>query len=615
MIEPLHRWHWRIVAECLAWALPVGAFLSVYVHHFAGAASAVLPHLKLVGAVLVALWSLRLLAWLWLPRRLATAAATLLLGMPFALLAAYYSLVLVGQHSWGRVISWTLISTYAAQWQALSMSIGLAPAAVVAAVCLLAAAACAAAFLLVRRDWLLDAAMQGSRLTRFAMVAVGPVLLVVGAYQFVVAPPVHAREPFSLTLYPQQGTSKLQNHGVRGTELQRSAAQADSDAYVPSPAARQRNVVLVVADALRADRLGIYGHARQTTPFLDSMAAQGRLQKASHMSAACAESMCGLLAIARSKYVHELSEDDLSLHEVMRRHGWRVHLLLGGDHTNFYGLRAAYGVVNTYVDGSMTPGFYMNDDNLVIDQLAHLPAWDGRPHMFQLHLMSSHPLGVRHDAATRFLPAAPYLVVGRGTDSGSSHSHEKAVNHYDNGVLQVDSLLNKALVVLEQKGYLKEAVVVLTGDHGEMLGEHGEYGHSKSVHEPALKVPFVMLNLGYEPEHRLRDADWAAQVDIAPTILAELNMPQPRSWSGVRLQAPPRRDWIYFRQGHQVGLYDVRQQNKVTKYVRDLRRGSETAFDAMEDPAERDNIIAAVPLSQRREWQNALLPAVAAVVD
>ncbi len=615
MTEQLREGLWRFTAECLAWALLVGVFLGLYVQHFAAANSAVLPHLKLVGTGVVALWSLRLAVWLWLPGRLGGVVTATLLGLTFILLAAYYALVLTGLHSWGRVVSWRLISTYAAQWQGLSSSVGVAPALTAAIALSIIAAVCVAAYLLTRRDWLLGTAVHGSRPVNRALVVAGPLLLALGSYQFVAASAVDTQEPLSLTLHPELDNAKQQSHGARGTELQRAAAQADRDAYEPSPNPRQRNVVLVVGDALRADRLGVYGYGRQTTPFLQTLAGQGRLQKVARMSASCAESTCGLLAIARSKYVHELSENDFSLHEVLRRHGWAVHLVLGGDHTNFYGLRAAYGEADSYVDGSMTPGFYMNDDDLVLDQLTRLPTWDGRPQMFHLHLMSSHPLGVRHDAAARFLPALPYVAVGRSLSVGPLDARNKAANHYDNGVLQVDMVLQQALAVLERKGYLKDAVIVLTGDHGEMLGEHGEFGHSRGVHEPALQVPFVMLHFGNGPEQRLRESVVAAQVDVAPTILAELGMPQPRSWSGMPLQVPAPRNWIHFRQGQQVGLYDVSQANRVLKYVRHLGHGSETVFEVSADAGERDNLISTIPMAQRREWQSALLPAVAAVGD
>jgi hypothetical protein len=65
-------------------------------------------------------------------------------------------------------------------------------------------------------------------------------------------------------------------------------------------------------------------------------------------------------------------------------------MILGGDHTNFYGLRKIYGAVDSYYDGASTNRYYVNDDDLVLDRLASFPPWDGSPTMIQFQL----PAGV-----------------------------------------------------------------------------------------------------------------------------------------------------------------------------------------------------------------------------
>ncbi len=63
------------------------------------------------------------------------------------------------------------------------------------------------------------------------------------------------------------------------------------------------------------------------------------------------------MAIARSKYVYQLSKDSYSLTELLKQYGYRVDMILGGDHTNFYGLRELYGAFDDYFDGSMVRAF------------------------------------------------------------------------------------------------------------------------------------------------------------------------------------------------------------------------------------------------------------------
>src|SRR6185295_14362554 len=94
----------------------------------------------------------------------------------------------------------------------------------------------------------------------------------------------------------------------------------------------------------------------------------------------------------------------------------------------------------------------------------------------------------------------------------------------------------------------------------------------------------------------------ASHVDIAPTLLAELGVPRPDTWTGMALQQPRARDFLYFRERWETGLVDTRG-TAAWKYWRDARTGREYAFDLSADPSERHNAIAAAPSQRRREWR------------
>jgi glucan phosphoethanolaminetransferase (alkaline phosphatase superfamily) len=601
-------------AEAAAWGTLVGLFLAAYIRTSSGSMATVAPHLQVVLASLIALWSLRLAAWLVLPRGNAVLLGGLLLGLPFVALGAYYAAVLVGHDSWGRVISWPLIKTYALELPVLATSLGIHPWLATTALVLLGLLGWGIAVIATRTDWLWAICRGTSRTVSWVLCAGGLAYAGLSSYDFTIVPPVHAGEPLSLTLYPTLGRASLQTHRTAESGSARAAAEADRATYEPAAAPTRRNVVLVVADALRADRLSVYGYGRQTTPFLDEQMKLGRMQVAERMAAVCAESSCGLLAIARSKYLHEFSSSDFSLYEVLQRNGWTVRLVLSGDHTNFYGLRAAYGRVDSYADGATAgSGYSMNDDRLVLRQLADLPDWEGKPSFIQLHLMSSHPLGVRHDEYKAFLPASPYVVKGQLRWAGSRGPIEEASNFYDNGVVQTDAMLRRALALLESKGYLKDALVILTGDHGEMLGERGDFGHAKGVDETVLRVPFVMLHYGHRPARAIAARQKASQVDIAPTILAELAIPQPRTWQGRAMAEAGADRLVFFQQGWEVGLYDFRASGQRYKYVRNARTGVERVFDPVQDPYGTMDLAGTVARGQLTEWRLEVAPIVSAV--
>jgi glucan phosphoethanolaminetransferase (alkaline phosphatase superfamily) len=605
----------RLVVEACAWGGASALFLALYAHHSSGGTEAIWPHLVLVGSLVGSLWLLRVAVWRWWPARLGPqwVCAALVTGAALLLLG-YYALVIVGLGAWGRVVSHRLLSSYLGQLPELAQALGLPWAPLCAGML----AVLVGSWLLVgkfvaRDDWARIVARRGGTRSLSLGLACGALAVVAQLYSFVAAPPTDRREPFSLTLFPELTGRTVQGHRMSGASEFKAKADEDRRDYRPSQDAQRPTVVLVVADALRADHLGVAGYRRDTTPYLSRLARTSGLWLAPRMSAVCAESSCGLMAIARSKYLHEFSDADLSLHEVLRLHGYKVHLILGGDHTNFYGLRQAYGTVDSYHDGSMGTG-YFNDDVTVTDAMAAMPRSDGQPAMFQFHLMSAHPLGRRHPQAGDFRPAAPYHAWARGDASKvDDAARQSAQNYYDNGVRGVDDVLRQLLELLAQKGYLQDAIVILTGDHGEMLGEHGEFGHAKGVFESALQVPWLWMRFGQAPAPAAADPRVRlSQIDIAPTVLAALKMPVPRSWSGrAQVASPAGRAAVLFQQGDLFGAYEGTGRPGVLKYWRNLTSGEEHVFDLEADAAEKHDLLTQVAPDALSALRRATLPAVA----
>src|SRR5688500_1845866 len=184
---------------------------------------------------------------------------------------------------------------------------------------------------------------------------------------------------------------------------------------------------------------------------------------------------------------------------------------------------------------------------------------------------------------------------------------ESAINYYDNGVLQTDAMIHGILQTLERKGYLKNTVVAITADHGEALGEHGLFQHANSVREEVLQIPFLLLSYGYRAAELPDDHRLASQIDIAPTLLAELGMPRPHSWQGAPLQQGTSRDFLYFQELWEVGLFDLRDSRNLWKYWTNMKTGEEYAFNLTLDPAELSNAIGKASPEQKREWRLQIL--------
>src|SRR5690606_24393120 len=140
--------------------------------------------------------------------------------------------------------------------------------------------------------------------------------------------------------------------------------------------------------------------------------------------------------------------------------------------------------------------------------------------------MSTHGLGKRGAGCSPYQPVSNYYSWPGGSPNRppSEEAARHAVNYYDNGVTCWDGVVSELLDTLEIKGYLHDALVVITGDHGEMLGENGLFSHQYGLDEGVLDIPLILIRYGYEggefPFHPL-----VGQVDIAPTIARELGVP------------------------------------------------------------------------------------------
>lgn len=592
----------RIAADLALWYSLPCAFLVAYVSLLRQPGSAVLPHMAAMALPFAVLIILRLVLSLLIPNaalRLLASSLTLAAFMGAALI--YYVLVLISVGYWGGVVSWIAIPTFFRQAPDIAAAIGI-PGIVAgtAVVALLGAMIAACWFYLKRLDW----TMELRRPARVKAVAIAAVfcalwLQVAGV---TAAPWINQAEPLSMTLFPL-----AKGRDIEGLHISDSAAgvldgieDRARAAYIPA-AGPKPNLILIVVDALRPDHMSLYGYGRKTTPYLDQLArTQGVRKLVAHT--ACSDTVCGLLSLTGSRPPRDFSFHPFGIHEVLRRNGYRVHMILSGDHSLFHPMKSYYGTVDSWFDGNSVRSASIDDDQPVIDHLAAMPDWDRSPTMFQFHLMSAH-VTRRDDGKRAFSPAHSYLLAPSIDYDGPAMVLPSATNYYDNGVFAADRVIETLLGQLRQKGYLQHALVVITADHGESLGEHGVFMHANSVREEVLKVPVVFIDYGYEPGDTITAAPFPLQADIAPTILTELKIPRPTTWKGRPLQERSEAPVTYIEERDFVGLIDNRQPGSHWKYWLDRARGAEFAFDLSADPHEMHNLIRQIPAAVLGDWR------------
>ncbi|WP_299397621.1 sulfatase-like hydrolase/transferase [uncultured Gelidibacter sp.] len=344
---------------------------------------------------------------------------------------------------------------------------------------------------------------------------------------------------------------------------------------------QKKNVIIIVIDALRADHLSLFGYERETTPFLDSLYASGNLRKIDLSFAVVAESYKGINAILRSKIWANLGKNDFSLQHLLKDQGYELNFILSGDHTNFDGLKYSYGDdsdFNTYLDGAITKKYSdPNDDRIIWEGLETISNYNKNPSYFHFHLMSVHNLGLRLNKFKNYTPAA-----------NTTFDVENYTNGYDNGVLQADNNIKDIFSSLSEKGYLQNSIVVITGDHGESLGEKGKFGHGRSIYTNQILTPILI----YDSENaEYKNTSYASSIDIAPTIVDRLGLPIPQSWEGISLFSDTfDREFTYHQQGTQYAIIHSLEDMRY-KLIYDSSTSKKELFELNSDLYETKNLI------------------------
>ncbi len=305
---------------------------------------------------------------------------------------------------------------------------------------------------------------------------------------------------------------------------------------------RPPNVILIVVDTLRADRVGrMDAHLGALTPFLDELARRGtRFERAYAPSSWTCPSVASVLT---SRYPSQhgvntfdavLPESEMTLAESL----WPLHYHAAGFTANFR-LTADHG----YAQGfsfwdAMTPTGPEASEKVRGDRMrADLASWltvnqrDGRdiPLFLYLQLLEPHapydppePFrgrlaspGTTPELAERL--NAQLTGAGRGTKGLRAGDFPILSHLYDGEVAAVDDQIRQLLDLLDRDGVLRDAVIVVTADHGEEFGEHGEVLHGHTLYDEATRVPLIIVAPGLAANQVIREP--VSLLSVAPTVL------------------------------------------------------------------------------------------------
>jgi arylsulfatase A-like enzyme len=384
-----------------------------------------------------------------------------------------------------------------------------------------------------------------------------------------------------------------------------------------------KNVVLITIDTLRRDHVGIYSEGESLSPNIDRLAESGiaytnAVTPIPETAPAHATMFTGLHPL-RHKVLSNggsLSRGYQTVTEVLDNEGYATaafvssfavdsaaglgqgFLVYDDDFTPFIPAITRINLIRKLVrvwmisgDPARTPWLFERSGEETVDRFERwLGAHYEVPFFAWIHL---------------FEPHAPYEPAGAGVDHrsrmGDDWSDAERAQlrlQYAEEVRRVDEQVGRITALLTELDVVDKTLVILTADHGEMLGEHGYDFNHFSLFDEVIRIPLIVVPPGLHLKNQVVDAQ-VRLMDLPATILDYLQIDAMGETEGVEL--------IGYGEGHRkatmwcslVGREGrsatagrlIGLRNNGIKYIRSLENGSEVLFDVERDAAESKSLV------------------------
>lgn len=396
---------------------------------------------------------------------------------------------------------------------------------------------------------------------------------------------------------------------------------------VPAPG----SVVIVMIDALRADRLGAYGSEDGLTPNLDALAEQSVVFDEAAPTSSWTRSSIASIFSGRYPISHTvLGREDLlpsrilTLAEVLQGHAdtWNFGITTNPNSSESIGFGQGFDHYQRPRDGE--PRSYPEDDIGLISAetvtRTALGLWDderneeGRAPFAFVHYMDPHdPYMPNPDLMNepepdgRFSGSRADLVRMREMpDAQRTEADEARLWHlYDGEVRYTDQWIGELIEGFKARGVFEDMLLIVTSDHGESFWEHGKRGHGQTLYRTLMHVPLMIKLPGMGPGDGRRVETPVSLVDLAPTVVDAMRLPRPRDFEGRSLlplvqggERDPALEYIYSE------LYLIERYTKTSirhgdyKLIATYHKNEEGEYAATEtelynlaaDPGEQENL-------------------------
>ena len=285
------------------------------------------------------------------------------------------------------------------------------------------------------------------------------------------------------------------------------------------------NVVVITIDTLRADHLGCYGYKQIETPAIDALAADStRFERAYTAVPVTLPSHTGIftgtypmLSGMHDFAANKLNPTQPTMASVLKDQGYTTGAIIGSAVLDSrFGLNHGFDFYYDHFDFSRLQESNLEEmerpGNVVADvTLDWLAKNYQKKFLLWMHLYDPH---------YPYHPPEPFATQYKDRP-------------YDGEIAFADSQVGRLIAFLKAKNLYKNTIIVLSGDHGESLGEHGEQTHGFFIYNSTLHVP-LLIHLPGETAGK-SVAKLVNLADILPTVLATLKIAQPTQVQGENL--------------------------------------------------------------------------------
>ncbi len=284
-----------------------------------------------------------------------------------------------------------------------------------------------------------------------------------------------------------------------------------------------RRILLISIDTCRADYLGCYGYHRPTTPNIDKLSAQSVLfENVISQVPITLPSHSSMLTGTIPPYhgVHnnsdyKLGQSNVTLAEILTERGFATGAIISAYVLDsLYGLDQGFDSYNDSFEEPVRNLLYFSErrgaeaSRLAIDWLEKHK--DEKFFLF-LHYFDPH---------IKYSPPEPFAT-------------EFADNLYAGEIAYTDYCIGQVIKKLKDLDIYDTTLLIVTADHGEMLGEHGEDDHTYFIYQPAIKVPLIFKLPGRRKPQKVKNL--VGLIDIMPTVCSLLGIEAPAHVQGKDL--------------------------------------------------------------------------------